>query len=339
MINESQVKALLGELEDPYLKQTLATTGAFDSITIKPDKDYVSVKILLGRLGLPEETTLQQTIVAKLKAAGVHAVGVRFAELPADIVEKYAPEVEAEPVYIAIASGKGGVGKSTVSVNLAIALARQGKKVGLIDADIYGFSIPDMMGITEQPVVDGEVLTPVMKFGVQVMSMGFLVEGNQPVIWRGPMLGKALQNFMTQVAWDELDYLLLDLPPGTGDVALDLHQMLPTFKEIIVTTPHATAALVAARAASMALTTDHEILGVVENMSYFESKVTGEREYIFGKGGGERLASELAVELLGQIPLEQPPADIEAAPSVYQADHSTGKMFDEMAKKVIIKTK
>src|SRR5699024_1773398 len=185
--------------------------------------------------------------------------------------------------FIGIASGKGGVGKSTVSVNLAVALANAGKKVGLIDADIYGFSVPDMMGITEKPQIDGQKIVPVKRHGVEVISMAFFVEENTPVIWRGPMLGQMLTSFFKEVVWGDLDYLLLDLPPGTGDIALDLHQMLPTSKEIIVTTPHPTAAFVAARAGAMAKHTEHEILGVIENMSYYEVKETGNKEYIFGK--------------------------------------------------------
>ena len=148
--------------------------------------------------------------------------------------------------FIAVASGKGGVGKSTVTVNLAVALARQGKKVGIIDADIYGFSVPDMMGIENRPTVVDKTIFPVERFGVKVISMSFFVQDNNPVIWRGPMLGKMLRNFLGEVHWDDLDYMLLDLPPGTGDVALDVHQMIPHSKELIVTTPHATAAFVAA---------------------------------------------------------------------------------------------
>ncbi|MGD7009875.1 Mrp/NBP35 family ATP-binding protein [Metabacillus sp. 84] len=240
-----------------------------------------------------------------------------------------------EPTYIAIASGKGGVGKSTVSVNLAVALARMGKKVGLIDADIYGFSVPDMMGITNRPVLRGDSIIPVERFGVKVISMGFFVEDNAPVIWRGPMLGKMLNNFFQEVEWGDLDYLLLDLPPGTGDVALDVHSMLPACKEIIVSTPHPTAAFVAARAGAMALRTDHEVIGVVENMAYFESQTTGEKEYVFGKGGGDKLAEELQVPILGRIPLRQPDwNEKDFAPSVYAQDHPTGKIYETMAEKV-----
>jgi ATP-binding protein involved in chromosome partitioning len=166
--------------------------------------------------------------------------------------------------------------------------------------------------------------------------MGFFVEDNAPIIWRGPMLGKMLNSFFKEVDWGELDYLLLDLPPGTGDVALDVHSMLPACKEIIVTTPHPTAAFVAARAGAMAIKTDHEIIGVIENMSYFESRKTGEKEYIFGRGGGEKLAEDLQTQLLGQLPLGQPDWDEEDfAPSVYKEDHKLGKIYLEIAEKII----
>jgi len=242
--------------------------------------------------------------------------------------------------FIAIASGKGGVGKSTVTVNLAVALARKGKRVGIIDADIYGFSVPDMMGIEERPDVVNERVIPIEKFGVKVMSMGFFVEDNSPIVWRGPMLGKMLRNFFQEIEWGELDYLLLDLPPGTGDVALDVHQIIPQSKEIIVTTPHATAAFVAARAGAMAIKTEHEIIGVVENMSYYVSAATGEKEYVFGRGGGARLAETLHSELLAQIPLGAPDNHIsepDFAPSVYKADSETGKLYLELADRVLSK--
>lgn len=253
----------------------------------------------------------------------------------APAVPLLSPESSTE--FIAVASGKGGVGKSTVTVNLACALARRGKRVGIIDADIYGFSVPDMMGIEERPDNNGEKILPVERFGVKVMSMGFFVEENAPVIWRGPMLGKMLQNFFAEVEWGELDYLLLDLPPGTGDVALDVHQMIPRSKEIIVTTPHATAAFVAARAGAMALRTEHEILGIVENMAYYENRL-GEKEYVFGRGGGAKLAQELNTRLLAQIPLRAPDnllGQPDYSPSVYDADTETGELYLELADVVI----
>ncbi|BBH24032.1 iron-sulfur cluster carrier protein [Paenibacillus baekrokdamisoli] len=241
--------------------------------------------------------------------------------------------------FIAVASGKGGVGKSTVTVNLAVALARKGKRVGIIDADIYGFSVPDMMGIEDKPEVINERVIPIEKFGVRVMSMGFFVEDNAPIVWRGPMLGKMLRNFFAEIEWGELDYLLLDLPPGTGDVALDVHQLIPQSKEIIVTTPHATAAFVAARAGAMAIKTEHEIIGIVENMSYFASK-SGEIEYVFGRGGGARLAESLHSELLAQIPLGAPDnlaTEPDFAPSVYKAETETGQIYLQIADRVIAK--
>jgi ATP-binding protein involved in chromosome partitioning len=180
----------------------------------------------------------------------------------------------------------------------------------------------------------------VERFGVKVMSMGFFIRENSPVIWRGPMLGKMLRQFFNDVGWGELDYMLLDLPPGTGDVALDVHQMLPHSKEIIVTTPHATAAFVAARAGSMALQTDHEIIGVIENMAYYECKDCGKKDYIFGRGGGARLAETLHTELLAQVPLGAPDNHIsepDFSPSVYKEETPTALLFADIADKLIAK--
>ncbi|MED1419476.1 MULTISPECIES: P-loop NTPase [Bacillus] len=345
MISEQEVRELLKKVQDPFLHKTLEETNGIMEVKIKEEKKHVSVKVAISKTGTSEQLQLQMEIVNLLKNAGAETVGIRFAELPKEVLEKFKGQAgdsghdllspASKTEFIAIASGKGGVGKSTVSVNLAVALARLGKKVGLVDADIYGFSVPDMMGITHRPLVKGNKIIPVERFGVKVISMGFFVEDNAPVIWRGPMLGKMLNNFFKEVEWGELDYLILDLPPGTGDVALDVHTMIPHSKEIIVSTPHPTAAFVAARAGAMALRTEHEILGVIENMSYFESKKTGEREYIFGKGGGEKLAEELQTDLFGQIPLQQPDwNEADFAPSVYSEDHPIGKIYMDIAKKV-----
>ncbi|QPA31095.1 Mrp/NBP35 family ATP-binding protein [Thermaerobacillus caldiproteolyticus] len=335
MLTESDVRGLLENIQDPFLHKTFKETNAIQEIKIKEDKGHVSVKIALAKTGTAEQLQVQTTVVQVLKNAGAVSVGLRFTQLSDEEIAKHR-DSQKQTTYIAIASGKGGVGKSTVSVNLAVSLARLGKKVGLIDADIYGFSIPDMMGIVERPVVRGEKIIPVERFGVKVISMGFFVEDNAPVIWRGPMLGKMLNSFFQEVEWGELDYLLLDLPPGTGDVALDVHSLLPSCKEIIVTTPHPTAAFVAARAGAMALRTEHQIIGVIENMSYFESRRTGEKEYVFGKGGGEKLAKELQTELLGQLPLQQPDwNDDDFAPSVYAEDHPIGKIYMNIARKII----
>lgn len=240
--------------------------------------------------------------------------------------------------FIAVASGKGGVGKSTVAVNLAVALARRGKRTGLIDADIYGFSVPDLMGLEEGPRLEDNRIIPAERFGVKIMSMGFFVEDNSPVVWRGPMLGRMLRTFFAEVDWGELDYMLLDLPPGTGDIALDVHQMIPQSKELIVTTPHATAAFVAARAGAMAVKTQHEILGVVENMAWLECPSCGEKTHVFGRGGGAKLAGELGVELLAQIPLESPdnhPSEPDYSPGVFKADTPMGKAYLELADAII----
>lgn len=347
MLTKEEVLKVLNPVKDPFLHRTLEETGGISEINIKEDRQHVSVKIAIGKINTAEQMQLQQEVVSILKKNGAKTVGLRFEQLPDEVIQEFQPAINKEKEasllggntktkFISIASGKGGVGKSTVTVNLAMALMRLGKKVGIIDADIYGFSIPDMMGIDKRPVVRGKKIIPVERFGVKVVSMGFFVEDNSPIIWRGPMLGKMLTSFFTEVEWGDLDYLLLDLPPGTGDIALDVHELLPSSKEVIVTIPHPSAAFVAARAGQMALQTDHEILGVVENMAYFKSEETGKKEYVFGKGGGDKLAEVLKTKVLGRLPLMQPYEDEdEFAPSVYQQDHPIGQEYHRIGSKVI----
>jgi ATP-binding protein involved in chromosome partitioning len=361
MLTEEKVLDALRDVKDPEINKSLVELNMIRNIRIQGKK--VSLDVILTIQGCPLKERIREDVVRSIEALGAEEVDVRFGSMTDEERAALSARLQAErkgasagggpapgqpispllaedsPIrFIAVASGKGGVGKSTVTVNLAVALAREGKKVGIIDADIYGFSVPDMMGIEQRPTVIDKTILPVERFGVKVMSMGFFVQDNSPVIWRGPMLGKMLRNFFTEVHWGELDYMLLDLPPGTGDVALDVHQLIPQSSEIIVTTPHATAAFVAARAGAMALHTKHEILGVVENMSWYQCSECGHRDYVFGKGGGEKLAQELRTELLVQIPLGAPDNDMDApdfAPSVYRPETETGKLYRQLAQKVI----
>ncbi|GAA4059409.1 P-loop NTPase [Amphibacillus indicireducens] len=341
MLNKQQVMALLKSITDRTLNKTLAETNGVRAIQAEKGTDHVGLTIAIGKINTPEQTEIEAEIVNKFNRVGVESIAIQFeafteAELARLNQAKSEPPSlltdNGKTKFIAIASGKGGVGKSTVTVNVAVALARLGKKVGIVDADIYGFSVPDMMGITDRPTLKGNRIIPVTAKGVQVMSMGFFVEDNEPVIWRGPRLGKMLRSFFVEVEWDELDYLLLDLPPGTGDMALSVHQMIPSSKELIVTTPHSTAAFVASRAGKMAINTNHEIIGVIENMSYFQSQLTGEKEYVFGQGGGEKLADELQAPLIAQIPLGQPSKQ---GSSIYEEIDPIGQIYLQVAQFIL----
>lgn len=238
-----------------------------------------------------------------------------------------------KPIYLSIVSGKGGVGKSTVSVNLACALAGTGRKVGLIDADIYGFSIPGLMGVRDEPESVNGRLHPVTRFGVRMMSSGFLRTDNQPVIMRGPMLGRVIRTFLQDVEWGELDYLLFDMPPGTGDIPLDLHELLGSCRELVITTPHETASEVAFRAGAMTERTGHELIGVIENMAYLECPGCEGKLYPFGEHGGSKLAASLRAPLLARLPIERIPQD-SPAPGVYTADSRSGGIYRELAELV-----
>jgi ATP-binding protein involved in chromosome partitioning len=368
MANREDVLQAVGHIFDSEYHRPLTELNLIRDVMVKDKTANLTLILTSDEERIKNQYT--HDIGSALKRAGIEDVHIRFrtaseferneiagrlqakaaqpnppVAAPAPQAPRPQPKVsgllapEAGIRFIAVASGKGGVGKSTVTVNLAVALARKGKKVGIIDADIYGFSVPDMMGIEERPQMESERIIPVERFGVKVISMGFFVEDNAPIIWRGPMLGKMLRNFFNEVEWGELDYMLLDLPPGTGDVALDIHQMIPQSKEVIVTTPHATAAFVAARAGAMAVHTNHEILGVVENMAYYMDR-SGDKDYVFGRGGGAKLAEELHTELLAQIPLGAPDnhvAEADFSPSIYKAETETGGIYLEVADRIIAK--
>jgi ATP-binding protein involved in chromosome partitioning len=240
---------------------------------------------------------------------------------------------------IGVSSGKGGVGKSSVTVNLAVALARAGSDVAILDADVYGFSVPGMLGLDGEPTVDDRKMLPLEAYGVRCMSMGFFLDDEQPVIWRGPMLHKALEQFLVDVAWGEPEFLLIDMPPGTGDVALSMAQYLPTSEVYVVTTPQPAASRVAQRTAYMAKKLNMPMRGVIENMSWMTGP-DGTRQHIFGEGGGVRLAEQLGVPLLGQVPLD--PAlragGDDGRPIVAtEPDSETAQVFAGMAAAVLAK--
>lgn len=313
MPTKEQVLAALKDIQDPEIHKSLVELNMIRDIAI--DGSKVSVTVVLTIPGCPLRHEIQRMVEERLLALeGVTEVNVTMGAMtPQERAALFGGgKLQSTPLLapdsltrvIGVASGKGGVGKSTITVNLAAAVRRMGYAVGIIDADVYGFSVPRMLGLTGNPTaIDGKIMPMPNAYGLKVISMGNFVENNRPVIWRGPMLGKVLQQFLTDVLWGDLDYLFLDLPPGTGDVALDVARMLPHSNMLIVTTPQGVASGVASRAAHMAQKSNQRILGVVENMSTFVCPDCGKATPIFGEGGGHELAKELGTELLAQIPL------------------------------------
>ena len=317
MPNKDQILEALKVVIDPELRRNIVELDMVRSIDIK-DGGVVDVTVSLTTPGCPIKNTFQTAVTdAVMGLGGVEQVNVGFdvlsdtqkAALSKKLGRSQLPEGALAMVsnVICIGSGKGGVGKSSITANLAAALSAQGKRVGVLDADVWGYSIPRMMGLgAERPRVSGErKILPPVAHDIKIMSIGFFVEEDAAVVWRGPMLHKALTQFLEDVEWGELDYLLVDLPPGTGDVSMTLAQLLPQAKFVIVTTPQATAQRVARRSAEMAEKVRLEVAGVIENMSGFTTP-GGERFAIFGEGGGQELADELDVPLLGKVPLTMP---------------------------------
>lgn len=311
---------LLAKVIDPELRAPITDLGMVGEIV--EDGQSVRAQIKLTIVGCPAAQAIERDVRQQL-AKGFSDVSVKMTTMTsderADLKRKlrgdkpvrhnpFASENSLTRV-IFVGSGKGGVGKSTITANLAIALAELGNKVGLIDADIFGYSIPAIMGISQPPTKVDEMMLPTIAHEVKVISIGFFVADNKPVAWRGPMLHRAVEQFLTDVYWGDLDYLLVDLPPGTGDVAISLGQLLPGAQSIVVTTPQATAATVAERSGAIGLTTGQSVLGVIENLSHLE--IDGVKHEIFGSGGGESVARRLSelsgkgVPVLGRIPLSE----------------------------------
>jgi ATP-binding protein involved in chromosome partitioning len=317
MPTQDEIRTALRRVIDPELRRSIVELGMVRAIAISGD-GAVDVTVSLTTAGCPIRNHFVEAVTREAGSLdGVTAVNVSFdvlsdgekSALQKTLGRGSLPAGALAQVQnvLCIGSGKGGVGKSTLTANLAAALTLDGKSVGVLDADVWGYSIPRMFGLGgERPPVSPErKILPMQAHGVKVMSIGFFVEEDAAVVWRGPMLHKALTQFLEDVAWGELDYLLVDLPPGTGDVSMTLAQLLPQAQFVIVTTPQPTAQKVARRAAQMAGKVDLEIAGIVENMAGFTTPA-GERFQIFGEGGGQALADELDVPLLGKVPLTMP---------------------------------
>jgi ATP-binding protein involved in chromosome partitioning len=317
-----QVLEALSTVNDPEIGRPLTELGMVPHVAV--DGGVVDVQVLLTVPGCPMKDRITRDVTGAVSALdGVTDVRIAFSAMneeqraavaqqvrggaaagPGDQVVIPFAQMDSATKVIAVASGKGGVGKSSITTNLAVALAREGHQVGVLDADIWGYSIPRMMGVSGRPVAFNNMVMPLQAHGCKVISIGFFIDAERPVIWRGPMLHRALQQFLADVHWGELDFLLCDLPPGTGDIAISLAQMLPNADMLVITTPQQAAQRVALRAGQTTAQTGMKVAGVIENMATFVAPDTGVEYRIFGEGGGQLLAAELDTRLLGSIPID-----------------------------------
>jgi ATP-binding protein involved in chromosome partitioning len=362
-----QVLDALRPVQDPELHRSIVDLGMVRDVVVGADGG-VAVTIALTVAGCPLRAEIQSRVGAALAPLGVDAVALDFTVMTDDELAALRQRLHGDPHATAgtqdahghaegrripfaepdsrtrpllIASGKGGVGKSSVTTNLAVALAQQGHSVGVLDADVYGFSIPRMLGADRDPVVLDQMLLPPEAWGVRCISMAYFVPDGQAVIWRGPMLHKALEQFLTDVYWDEPDFLIVDMPPGTGDIAISLSQYLPRGEVYVVTTPQPAAKQVARLSAAMAQKVHLDVKGVIENMSWFTGD-DGVRYELFGRGGGQELADELGVPLLAQVPLLTPLREggDEGKPITAVApDSEAGRVFQTLAERIAVELK
>jgi ATP-binding protein involved in chromosome partitioning len=345
-IHQDSVLNALRTVNDPDLRRDIVTLGMVRDLEIGPE-NAVSLRVVLTTPACPMKDKIEKDVRNALGTVG--GIGAVKVKMDAEVRGKGAPQQNSIPGVahiIAVSSGKGGVGKSTVAVNLAMSLAMEGARVGLMDADIYGPNVPTMMGLTEEPrvvndPVKGEIFIPPMAHhngvSVKIMSMGFLVPGDQPVVWRGPMLNSVVNQFCHKVNWGELDYLIVDMPPGTGDVQLSLAQLVPVTGAVMVSTPQEVAMQDVRKAFHMFEKVRIPIIGVVENMSYFVCDGCDKKHFPFGSEGGKALAKKFGTEVLAQLPLVQTVREggDEGRPAVVRDTNSPiARDFRELAKKV-----
>ena len=336
-LSQEHVLSVLRTIEDPDLHKDIVTLGFVKEVKIAGGEVDFTIELTTPACPVKDQMKLE----AEQKVGALPGVTAARAKMTADVRARGGfgrQAVTGVRNIIAVGAGKGGVGKSTTSVNLAVALARRGARVGLMDADVYGPNIPQMLGVTGQPEVAGEKsMLPPEAHGIKVISMGMLVPADQPIIWRGPMLHSAVQQFMRDVAWGELDYLVVDLPPGTGDVSLSMAQSVPVAGAVVVTTPQGVSVADVRKAVGMFRQLNIPILGVVENMSNFVCPHCGESTDIFGTGGGEAMAKDMGIPFLGAVPIDTRvrKGGDEGAPIVIAApDAPAARAFDEVAGKV-----
>ena len=341
-VSQEQIESALKGYVDPYMEKDLVAGNSIKNIAIDGDKVKIDVKLGFPNAGYRDE------LASKLKelAEGVDGVSSAEVEVSTDIIshaaQKGVKHIKGVKNIIAVASGKGGVGKSTTSVNLALALAAEGATVGLLDADIYGPSQPRMLGVEDKKPdsSDGQSLEPVMNYDIQSMSIGYLIDAEQPMIWRGPMVTQALEQLLNDTQWREVDYLVIDLPPGTGDTQLTLAQKVPVSGAVIVTTPQDIALLDARKAYKMFEKVEVPVLGVVENMSIHICSKCGHEEHIFGSGGGVGMAEQYEVPFLGALPLDiniREQVDSGKPTVVADPDGRVSEIYRDIARRVAAK--
>jgi ATP-binding protein involved in chromosome partitioning len=341
-VTQAQVENAIKQYVDPYMEKDLVSAGCIKNIAI--DGDKVTVDVILGFPAQGYADELAAAIQGKVTAvAGVGSAAVSVkTQVASHAAQKGVKHIKGVKNIIAVASGKGGVGKSTTSVNLALALAAEGATVGILDADIYGPSQPRMLGVggTRPESSDGQTLNPVISHGLQSMSIGYLIDEDTPMIWRGPMVTQALEQLLNDTQWREVDYLVIDLPPGTGDTQLTLAQKVPVSGAVIVTTPQDIALLDARKAYKMFEKVEVPVLGVVENMSIHICSKCGHEEHIFGQGGGQSMAEQYSIPFLGALPLDiriREEADNGKPTVVAEPDSRIAQIYRDIARRVAAK--